>query len=127
MEYAVERREGGPERLVLGHVSLSVGAGAFREQESLARRFTVDVVTRRGYGETPATNGVDILRDAHDVVEVLGDGAHLVGTSMGGMVSMNAAGLRPALVHSLTVIRSEERRVGKECVSTCRSRCSPYH
>src|SRR3546814_16724392 len=29
----------------------------------------------------------------------------------------------------LTVLvnRSEERRVGKECVSTCRSRWSPYH
>src|SRR3546814_1389252 len=25
------------------------------------------------------------------------------------------------------VVRSEERRVGKECVSTCRSRWSPYH
>src|SRR3546814_10970882 len=25
------------------------------------------------------------------------------------------------------VKRSEERRVGKECVSTCRSRWSPYH
>src|SRR3546814_11559940 len=24
-------------------------------------------------------------------------------------------------------LRSEERRVGKECVSTCRSRWSPYH
>src|SRR3546814_12351587 len=24
-------------------------------------------------------------------------------------------------------MRSEERRVGKECVSTCRSRWSPYH
>src|SRR3546814_14607918 len=24
-------------------------------------------------------------------------------------------------------MRSEERRVGKECVSTCRSRLSPYH
>src|SRR3546814_15786827 len=24
-------------------------------------------------------------------------------------------------------IRSDERRVGKECVSTCRSRSSPYH
>src|SRR3546814_17382850 len=24
-------------------------------------------------------------------------------------------------------MRSEERRVGKECVRTCRSRCSPYH
>src|SRR3546814_2965480 len=41
-------------------------------------------------------------------------------------------------VHELEVIgdcgrvqcrveRSEERRVGKECVSTCRSRWSPYH
>src|SRR3546814_20348494 len=26
-----------------------------------------------------------------------------------------------------TVARSEERRVGKECVRTCRSRGSPYH
>src|SRR3546814_2126513 len=29
--------------------------------------------------------------------------------------------------HKHTHIRSEERRVGKECVSTCRSRWSPYH
>src|SRR3546814_9825159 len=28
---------------------------------------------------------------------------------------------------SITITRSEERRVGKECVSTCRSRWSPYH
>src|SRR3546814_7356767 len=28
---------------------------------------------------------------------------------------------------SLETLRSEERRVGKECVSTCRSRWSPYH
>src|SRR3546814_14495672 len=27
----------------------------------------------------------------------------------------------------VSVSRSEERRVGKECVSTCRSRWSPYH
>src|SRR3546814_16528298 len=27
----------------------------------------------------------------------------------------------------LTLLRSEERRVGKECVSTCRSRWTPYH
>src|SRR3546814_5666200 len=33
--------------------------------------------------------------------------------------------VRPAMPVSLT--RSEERRVGKECVSTCRSRWSPYH
>src|SRR3546814_4233345 len=43
---------------------------------------------------------------------------------------------RPALVHAALVLfdpensvdrRSEERRVGKESVSTCRSRWSPYH
>src|SRR3546814_6452284 len=27
----------------------------------------------------------------------------------------------------LRQVRSEERRVGKECVSTCRARRSPYH
>src|SRR3546814_14283032 len=32
-------------------------------------------------------------------------------------------GRRPGAPHE----RSEERRVGKECVSTCRSRWSPYH
>src|SRR3546814_15407281 len=29
--------------------------------------------------------------------------------------------------HPALVARSEERRVGKECVSTCRSRWSPFH
>src|SRR3546814_13111960 len=48
---------------------------------------------------------------------------------------------QPALLYNLAIYtgfivnpeplkggaRSEERRVGKECVSTCRSRWSPYH
>src|SRR3546814_1639260 len=55
-----------------------------------------------------------------------------------------AATKQPSLIHERTEIgryrhvrrssnnpvrhrRSEERRVGKECVSTCRSRWSPYH
>src|SRR3546814_16585539 len=39
------------------------------------------------------------------------------------LVAMHAAflGLK------IESLRSEERRVGKECVSTCRSRWSPYH
>src|SRR3546814_12185678 len=32
-----------------------------------------------------------------------------------------------ALGNKVPSMRSEERRVGKECVSTCRSRWSPYH
>src|SRR3546814_13271372 len=31
------------------------------------------------------------------------------------------------LTNARSMERSEERRVGKECVSTCRSRWSPYH
>src|SRR3546814_9888190 len=43
-----------------------------------------------------------------------------------------AANANTCLMHILChqrrpSVRSEERRVGKECVSTCRSRWSPYH
>src|SRR3546814_8299239 len=41
-----------------------------------------------------------------------------------------SARLRTRLIFLITSSggnRSEERRVGKECVSTCRSRWSPYH
>src|SRR3546814_6767142 len=31
------------------------------------------------------------------------------------------------IARHLAIERSEERRVGKECVSTCRSRWAPYH
>src|SRR3546814_16979391 len=34
---------------------------------------------------------------------------------------------RPLIMKSRLSKRSEERRVGKECVRTCRSRWSPYH
>src|SRR3546814_7284374 len=37
------------------------------------------------------------------------------------------AGLRSQRSPRRLVARSEERRVGKECVSTCRYRWSPYH
>ena len=31
------------------------------------------------------------------------------------------------LTKGIEIVRSEERRVGKECTATCRSRWSPYH
>src|SRR3546814_9022284 len=36
-------------------------------------------------------------------------------------------GTRRVSLAAPAMLRSEERRVGKECVSTCRSRWSPYH
>ena len=50
---------------------------------------------------------------------------------LGHMVKSGGIAVDPALVKSVAEraapTRSEERRVGKECVSTCRSRWSPYH
>src|SRR3546814_16381824 len=40
--------------------------------------------------------------------------------------AIDANGLRHVYVALGEPLRSEERRVGKECFSTCRSRCSPY-
>src|SRR3546814_12405094 len=40
---------------------------------------------------------------------------------------MNHGFQRRAAISDAKSSRSEERRVGKECVSTCRSRWSPYH
>src|SRR3546814_5277632 len=41
--------------------------------------------------------------------------------------SLAAPGLEFCACRRRSLPRSEERRVGKECVSTCRSRWSPYH
>src|SRR3546814_16964358 len=54
------------------------------------------------------------------------EGAMVVGRGLNRSATVAAVG--QAAMHSvLTVKRSEESRVGKECVSTCRSRWSPYH
>src|SRR3546814_20463247 len=55
------------------------------------------------------------------VVAVTSIGAFAAGLPWG------AVGVAAAYGLSDLFIRSEERRVGKECVSTCRSRWSPYH
>src|SRR3546814_2860228 len=51
--------------------------------------------------------------------------------SMLPLVIMMAPYVKDGRIKGLAVMsktrRSEERRVGKECVSTCRSRWSPYH
>src|SRR3546814_16686827 len=60
------------------------------------------------YAVTPKEEGAEIVVQAR----LAGDRVQITVTDTG-------PGLRET--------RSEERRVGKECVSTCRSRWSPYH
>src|SRR3546814_4799057 len=61
------------------------------------------------------------LRDGASDAVVGVAGADRAGVSQGGPRSATVSAGNDA-AH-----RSEERRVGKECVSTCRSRWSPYH
>src|SRR3546814_6052797 len=49
------------------------------------------------------------------------------GNAQGGREQEGNLGGRPEALGDRGAERSEERRVGKECVSTCRSRWSPYH
>src|SRR3546814_14339257 len=50
------------------------------------------------------------------------------GTRRDGSPNRSEVGaMEPLDIIFLFLARSEERRVGKECVSTCRSRWSPYH
>src|SRR3546814_16902968 len=57
------------------------------------------------------------------------DQARPVDAMAGGFAAQVGAGLRRGFQQPQHTARarSEERRVGKECVSTCRSRWSPYH
>src|SRR3546814_20737808 len=44
-----------------------------------------------------------------------------------GRLGLDDAATAVSIAVAVNHDRSEERRVGKECVSTCRSRWSPYH
>src|SRR3546814_7716982 len=61
----------------------------------------------------------------------LGEGENFVASDVSAIVSSTrrVIFLEEGDTVELTrdAVRSEERRVGKECVSTCRSRWSPYH
>src|SRR3546814_7653257 len=50
-----------------------------------------------------------------------------VAHSASATLSPFGAANSPPISRLVASKRSEERRVGKECVSTCRSRWSPYH
>jgi pimeloyl-ACP methyl ester carboxylesterase len=99
----VERVGQGPP-VVLVHGSVAAGASAWSAQRELAERWTLLVVDRPGFGAAAGVDRVDFEADAPLVAEALGDGAHLVGQSYGGLISLLAAARRPRAVRSLAVI-----------------------
>src|SRR3546814_16597588 len=73
-----------------------------------------------------------------EVVEQRGQVADVVGNAVGRLVDLREAVAPLVVEHDAEAVRqpgdhvvpdaqrSEERRVGEECVSTCRSRWAPY-
>jgi len=93
------------EPVVFVHGSFVRGGASWNAQRPLADRYRLHLVDRRGFGASPpADGGEDFDRDADDIAELLGDGAHLVGSSYGAVVSLLAAGRRPEAVRSLTIV-----------------------
>src|SRR3546814_11468560 len=96
----------------------------------------------RGIGRSGGEAPLTVAEMTDDVIAAIGalglEQIDLIGFSLGGFVAQDVTLKAPALVRKLILAgtgpaggegsdRSEERRVGKECVSTCRSRWASYH
>src|SRR3546814_14514624 len=94
---------------------------------SLGLRITeISSVRVIGIGAGPHTDGqILVLQDILNIspMVTVGHTPRFVKNYMA-----DAADIESAIRNYVSEVkRSEERRVGKECVSTCRSRWSPYH
>ena len=91
--------------VVLAHGSLATAAEEWQAQRPLADEgYRLLAPDRRGYGRSPAADGEDFLRDAEDIAALMGDGAHLVGDSYGGLGVLFAAARRPEATLSLALL-----------------------
>ena len=100
--------------VVLVHGSLATGAEEWEAQRPLAGEgFRLLVPDRRGYGRSPMAHGEDFLRDAEDIADLMGDGAHLVGHSYGGLGALFAAARRPEATRSLTLLEAGAFALGQ--------------
>ena len=78
----------------------------FTAQRKLGERgYQAIVPDRPGHGRSPSPGRPDDAEaDGAWVVQLLGDGAHLVGHSFGACVALAAAAMKPNAVRSLTLI-----------------------
>jgi len=88
---------------VLIHGSGGNAGTAWTAVRPLAERFTLMTPTRGGYPPNPPLERIDFETQAQELAPLLGDGAHLVGHSYGGVISLLIAARHPGRVRSLAV------------------------
>jgi pimeloyl-ACP methyl ester carboxylesterase len=100
--------------VVLAHGSLATAAEEWEAQRPLADEgYRLLAPDRRGYGRSPAAEGEDFLSDAEDIAALMGDGAHLVGHSYGGLGVLFAAARRPETTLSLALLEPAAFALGQ--------------
>jgi pimeloyl-ACP methyl ester carboxylesterase len=85
------------------HGSVANGETTFAPVAPLAERFELVIPNRSGYPPNPPLDRIDFEDQVLELEPLLGEGAHLVGHSYGGVISLLLAARRPELVRSLTV------------------------
>jgi pimeloyl-ACP methyl ester carboxylesterase len=81
-------------------------AGTWRAQLPLAERWRLVFADWPAEPGPAAEGSAGLQRDAQALAELLGQGAHLVGHSLGGLAALLAAAWRPSAVWSLTVVEA---------------------
>jgi pimeloyl-ACP methyl ester carboxylesterase len=115
------------EPIVFIHGAFDPAEETFGEQKELADQYRVVLVDRRGYGKSPAADRLDFDAQVEDIVSVVGEGAHLVGQSSGGLLCLLAAAAHPQMVWTLTVIEPTATSIarGNEAVERLIARLAP--
>jgi pimeloyl-ACP methyl ester carboxylesterase len=90
-------------RVVLVHGSGGNAATAWAPVRPLAERFTLVTPARSGYPPNPPLERIDFEAQAEELAPLLGNAAHLVGHSYGGVISLLMAARHPDRVRSLVV------------------------
>lgn len=75
----------------------------WRQQLPLADEYQLILPARHGYYLSPVAERETFAYYAGAIVDLLGEGAHLVGHSYGGVIALLAAAARPEAVYTLTV------------------------
>ncbi|MFD7078891.1 alpha/beta fold hydrolase [Streptomyces sp. NPDC059918] len=106
--------EGSGDPLVLLHGGFCTNETWGAQRADMAAGYRVFLPERRAHGHTPDVEGPmsyqAMAEDTVDFLEaVVGDPAHLVGWSDGGIVALMVAAARPALVRKVVVIGASFR------------------
>src|SRR3546814_406742 len=119
---ALEIAEGGDGTVTVIHVGTAEADPVIRKALAMGAANAIRV-------DAPSRDAFFVSRQIASVAEKEGYDFILCGRES---IDYNGAQVGPMIsewmkVPSVSAVRSEERRVGKECVSTGRSRWSPYH